>query len=319
MRLSLAILVIAVVTVPSVAMAQERTPESPPGRLLIVNNNLQEAFVASDVADPSDLANFVRRLLDQTTYAPDALLLQEVVNSSAQTVARLMSESTGWTYQVVVAPGESVYQPSGENEQIIRDTAIVINTGTLEAVGEAGFMRSTYAAEDGLSGEPVRTKEHAFAAARVIGESATKVPLMSLHFVPTRNAFPDDETSWAYKDRWVDEIARFFDETYPAPRWNTPFLAGDFNNRRCVSVDETRSCDTLAFWDSLTSTHGYSDAIFHGGSEDEIGTRKRIDYMFGRFGSLTAASDLSYGSAERSDPAVFYSDHRLMWALVDLE
>ena len=55
--------------------------------------------------------------------------LMEVVGPNAAEVATRLSTATGGSYSVVIAPGESVYSKAGENEneQVIRDTAIVVN------------------------------------------------------------------------------------------------------------------------------------------------------------------------------------------------
>jgi hypothetical protein len=307
--------VAAALLAPAGALAQ--TPElqeSPDGQLLVVNNNLEEAFIAEDVADPSDMENFVDRLLARVPYLPDVLLVQEVVDESAENVADLMSSATGSDYVVLISPGVTVYEEGEPNEQVIRDPAIIINAGTVRGTGPRGYVTTSYAAEDGLPGEPVRTKERAYAGIEELS-SGVSHPVMSLHFVPNRNAFVDEETAFAYKEQWSDEMTAFLDQTFPPSDWGAPLIVGDFNNRRCPDPDETRDCDALPFWNTMTATQGYTDAIFSGGSEAEIGTLKRIDYMFGRTGFVQAASDLDYGPVERADPAIFYSDHRLMWSL----
>lgn len=87
--------------------------ESPRGQVLVVDANLLEAFGGADVADAADMNNFVRRLVAQLPYAPDALLLQEVVGPSAENVARFMSAATGLEYDVALAT-----YPSPSNRQV---------------------------------------------------------------------------------------------------------------------------------------------------------------------------------------------------------
>ncbi len=305
-------------TSPTIASAQTTPAESPPGELMIVNNNLQEALVADDVADPTDMRNFVTRLLPRVPYVPDVLVLQEVIGPSAQEVVDFLEADTGYDFEILIAPGDTPYPEAGEGDpdQVIRDTAIVINATTVTPAGPSGFVQTRYDAADGMPGEPVRVKEHAYAG---IEETASgqRFPFMSLHFVPNRIAFPDEDTGFRYKDAWSADMADFMASTFAGDQWEEPIIAGDFNNRRCIAVDETRECDVMPFWATLTETFGYTDAIYSLGSEEEIGTtRKRIDYMFGRVVFLQAASDLEYGEVERADPATYYSDHRLMWSVL---
>ena len=62
------------------------TEASPPGRVVVVTTNLQEAWQTADVRDHSEMENYVERLIDQLPYFPDVVLLQEVKLSSARYV-----------------------------------------------------------------------------------------------------------------------------------------------------------------------------------------------------------------------------------------
>lgn len=300
--------------VPGVARAAPVLSESPPGELLVVSMNLQEAFSADDVADPADVENFVERLLLQVPHAPDVVMLQEVVRASASEVSDLLTAQTGYQYQVAVSPEETAfpYPDDSRPDQVARETAIVVNTNTVTTSGPQGYVETSYAEEDGIPGQRARTKDQAYTGVTEI-QSGTSYAVMSVHYIPTQNWFADENVAWEYKAQWSDQLASFLDETFPAT--STPLLVGDFNNRRCVARDETRDCETLPFWPVLTSTHGYTDAVFSAGAEAEIGTEKRIDYIFGRPGFGHAASDLEYTEEEKSDPVTFYSDHRFLWAV----
>jgi endonuclease/exonuclease/phosphatase family metal-dependent hydrolase len=289
---------------------------SPAGEILVLDANLQEAFIAADVADPTDMQNFARRAAELLPFAPDVVLLQEVVGPSATNVAGFLSEATGFTYEVTIAPGPTAFPSADEEtgEQVQQETAILINSQTVKAIGESGFFETRYDPADGIEGQKAKTKLHAFAAVKDV-ESKSVYPLMSLHFVPNQN-FRSEEIGWAYKAEWARAVAEFFDESFPPPEWGGHVVGGDFNNRRCREVEESRECETFPFWDVMTADNGYSDMIFSAGAPDEIGTAKRIDYVFGRLDAKLAASDLAYDQGDKSDPATFYSDHRLIWSLL---
>ena len=102
---------------------------SPPRQLLILSANLQEAR-PRDMSD-AEMVNFARRVRRVVPYAPDAVLLQEVVKSSAARVARLLKDTTGFGFDVAVSPGpEPVVRTEGEHI-VVRDTAILLNRVTM--------------------------------------------------------------------------------------------------------------------------------------------------------------------------------------------
>lgn len=287
--------------------------ESPPGQVLVVDNNLQEAFSADDVNDSTDVDNFVTRLLTQVDYVPDVVMLQEVVRASAEGVAQRLSEETGYPFTVVVGPEDTAFPPGYEDreDQVVRETAILINAATMTATGPQGFVETSYPAEDGIPGQRARTKHQAYSGL-IERQTGDAFAAMSIHYLPTQNWFEDEQVAWKYKAQWSDELASFVEATFPANA--TGLLVGDFNNRRCLSGPETRECEHMPFWSALTETHGYTDAIFSSGIDAEIGP-KRIDYIFGVTGFVEAASDLAYTDEDKADPAIFYSDHRFLWGL----
>ena len=289
---------------------------SPDGEILVLDANLQEAFIASDVADPTDMQNFAHRAAELVPFAADVVLLQEVVGPSAAGVAGFLSDETGFTYQVAIAPGPTAFPQADEapDEQVQQETAILFNSETTKLVGERGYFETSYDPADGIEGQKAKTKLHAYAAVKDL-QSKKVYPLMSLHFVPNQN-FISDDVGWGYKQRWSRDATTFLDGVFPAPQWTGHVVGGDFNNRRCTTQVEARECETFPFWDVMTIDNGYADSIFTAGAEEEIGTAKRIDYVFGRLDPRAAASDLAYDQADKSDPAVFYSDHRLIWTLL---
>ena len=165
-----------------------------------------------------------------------------------------------------------------------------------------GFFATRYLAQDAAPGIEPRIKEHAHCLART-ASGRLRLALASIHFV-TSDKLAAPTMGFCYKGKWTRQV------------W---VMAGDFNNRRCLSRRETIDCDVLPFWHVLTAQGGFRDAVFdrHGDSDDSLEAQtpngRRIDYVFvcGRVNK--ASHDVDY-AARKGDPG-FYSDHRLLWAL----
>ncbi|MDQ3641631.1 MAG: hypothetical protein M3450_09330 [Actinomycetota bacterium] len=306
--------------------------ESPPGQVLVVDANLLEAFSREDVADPIDMENFVRRLLSQVPYAPDALLLQEVVGPSAENVARIMTAATGFTYVVAAGPGEShvVVPATATTPEIRRETAILLNVDTMRLEDSGGYVENAYARADHRSGTWMTKQEPYLMAKELRGGLSTS--LLSLHYVPN-SRFTSADVGFRYKAEWSGQIAQLLDDAYPSPsRRQVEVIGGDFNNRPCVEVDVAASdpgCTPMPFWQVLTGDHGYISARDSG-----------IDYIFARGEILDSGFDAERKAAVgsnaefaackdlftqgRGDDATgtcateFYADHSFLWALVGM-
>lgn len=306
--------------------------ESPPGEVLVVDANLLEAFGQPDVEDSADMGNFVRRLLTQMPYAPDALLLQEVVGPSTENVARLMTETTGDRYAVVSAPGEShvVVPATADSPEIRRETAIVLNLDTMRLDDAGGRVELAYAREDHGSGTWMTKQEPYLLAMERRG--GLRSALVSLHYVPN-SRFDSQQTGFEYKRKWSEQIAELIDARYGSPsQRQVEILSGDFNNRPCVEVDVAAtdpSCTPMPYWRTLTESFGYSaakdsgiDHIFARGRIVESGwdeSRKEAvgsDREFQQCKALytEGRSDLATGTCATE----FYADHSFVWALVGM-
>lgn len=305
-----------------------RLGESPPGQVLVLDNNLLEAFRSADVEDTTDVQNFVEHVVEQVPYAPDAILLQEVVGPSAENVAALMGEATGFDYAVVVAPGESAFLGGG----VKRETAIVLNADTMQAEDEGGFVRTGVPVPGGNQD----AKDQAYVLAKErFGDP--RLPLVSVHLDPSN---PD-------KAGAAQQLAAFVDETYPsASKRQLEVIGGDFNSRRCVereyNMSEPYECEPREFYEVLTDRYGYTDTLLAAGSAEDLRHEgsQRIDYVFARAQALDAAFDFErkfrvgtkeeFGECKalytdgRGDEATgacateFYSDHGIAWALVGM-
>lgn len=290
---------------------------SPAGQQLILSANLKKGLPRDRI--DSEIVNFARRVPEVVPFAPDAVLLQEVVESSTARVAELLEETTGFGFDVAVTPGPEPIVGTKDAQIVVRNTAILVNRKTMRVIGEGGFVASRYLTRDTAPEVKPRIKEHAHCLART-ASGRIEVPLVSIHFV-TNEKFAALTMGFCYKAQWARRVAHFLGTQYPqsdVPQ--VPVIGGDFNNRRCLRPREKVACEVLPFWHVLTAQSGFSDAVYdrHGGSEESLAAQtkegKRIDFVFARGAIIAASHDADY-EARRGDPG-FYSDHRLLWALV---
>lgn len=290
---------------------------SPVGQVLILSANLKKA-APRDRLD-AEIINFAQRVAKVVPFAPDAVLLQEVVESSAARVAELLEETTGFGFEVAVTPGPEPIVGTKDDQIVVRNAAILVNKRTMRVEGEVGFVASRYSSRDAAQEVKPRIKEHPHCLARTTSGNIA-LPLVSVHFV-TNEKFAASTMGFCYKAQWAREVMNFVKSQYPhgeAPQ--VPVIGGDFNNRRCLRSREKATCEVLPFWHVLTAQSGFSDAIFerHGRTEKSLAAqtngRKRIDYVFAQGTVFDASHDVGY-EARRGDRD-FYSDHRLLWALV---
>jgi exonuclease III len=270
------------------------------------------------------MAVFARRVSTLLPFAPDVLLLQEVGGGSSRLVARLLRERTPFDYRVAIAPGDNVVQKTGDRDEVVWDSAIVVNRSTTKPLDTGGVLTSRYDPGDGVPGGLARTKQHSYLVTQK-NEGGTPIALVSIHFVTSLRLSPKS-LGFCYKRQWVKEIAEFFDATYPVPDF-VRVIAGDMNNPRCLGSPETVRCEEWPFWKSLTARAGYTDAIFaaHGHSNRALhrqarrGNRTakpRIDYIFTSADVAASSHDVTY-AARAGDPG-FYSDHAFLWARLRL-
>lgn len=295
---------------------------TPSGELLVLSANLQQR--RGDPTMSNQMEIFAKRVSTLLPFVPDVLLLQEVSGATAELVARLLRDRTHYDYRVTISPAGDVMQRSDASEEVVWDSAIVLNMTTSEPLDSGGVVTTAYKADDGLPGQPVRTKQHSYLLAQ---KRVRPVPvvLASIHFVQSLRLFPRT-VGFCYKRQWTGEILTKLKERYPAPDcvW---IIAGDFNNPRCLAATETIECDEWPFWTMLTRRGGLSDAIFsvHGHSNRALHrqarrgnkvAKPRIDYIFSSARVLNSSHDVTYG-AHAGDPG-FYSDHRFLWAHMQL-
>lgn len=284
--------------------------------IVVVSANLEETHDPADIAKSDDMQSFARRVKEIVPRPPDFVLLQEVVSSAANAVAKYLKEATGVTYVVAVPPGERSPRTADSTADYVRDTAILLNTKTTTPKGAKGHFTTRYDTKDKGTRPPlVRVKEHARLLAAHL-PSKTRLALMSVHFAP--GAFlASQERFFKYSESWAGEICADLKKNCPRRGRQINILAGDFNNRRTMDKKETVKGAVTPMWARLQK-EGYKDAVFevHSNSDKALQNQyekgglkaRRIDYIFVNGGEIVDASfDLS---------APTYSDHRLLWAVV---
>jgi endonuclease/exonuclease/phosphatase family metal-dependent hydrolase len=295
---------------------------TPPGRLLIVSANLDLAFPKRP-PNPAQTGAFADRIASLLPYAPDAILLQEVDRSNVSKLAAQLSERLPFTYAVKAAPNDPVVDKSSPKEDVVGDSAIIINNTTMRALERPGVISTRYRADDRAPQTKPRAKQHVYVAAGERGGSL-KVAMASVHFVPAER-LASTTVGFCYKGQWTQKIIRVLNGRYPTAG-HLHVIAGDFNNRRCLATTETVQCETWPFWFGLVQKSGFDDAVFavHGQSDETLReqyrkgagySKLRVDYIFTTATVMDASHDTTYGAIP-SDPG-FYSDHRLVWALIE--
>jgi endonuclease/exonuclease/phosphatase family metal-dependent hydrolase len=288
--------------------------------LTVVTANVQQG--REDPAKSNQMEIFVDRVIRFVPKLPDVLLLQEVSRASATRIAKFLRQKTPFRYEVAIGPAAGVVQKSDESEEVIWDSAIVLNTDVMEVIDAGGVITTTYPPIDARPGILVRTKQHSHLGVRKIG-GKVPIALASVHLVTgTRLALVS--LAFCYKNQWCKDILGVLNQRYPRPGY-VHVIGGDFNNARCMSapdLPETIKCDQWPFWRTFTTVSEYKDAIFtvHGTSDRSLrkqarrGNRMakpRIDYIFTTGAVENASHDLTY-SARPGQPG-FYSDHRFLW------
>lgn len=291
----------------SIPPSSAGSDQSPQGELLIVVNNLNEDDDPSDLRRSPEAKVLARRVLDQVPYRPDVLLLQEVVSETARRVARVFSNKTGNTYEVIRScPLETSYIFITKRRRLNCETAILINRATIDVVDRGGFVKTTYALKH--AAEHVVTRKHAHALLEKTGGSP-RFAAMSVHWV-RKNNIKGERRQFSYQDEWATKQADLLVDRYTSAAFR--LMGGDLNQDRCAQ-EPSRNCQPLApFYETLTgSTYNYIDAI------RAIQPQGGVDFVFSTAAVLDAGVDNSYNK-NTTDPNEFYSDHRFRWALVEI-
>ena len=279
--------------------------QSPEGQIAVANNNVEERDPI-DMENHADMQNFVDRLLNgagnasghEIPYTPDVVLLQEVRGSSADYIGGLLTAATGCGFALAVSPGENYVVKNG-TPVILRETAIMLNTDTMEKVGNGGYLITKY---DGSQADPgvKRTfKSNAWTMARDL-QSGETISLASIHFVKD-GSLRNLDVARKLKNKWSRQVASTLKKKFPNADLSA--IGGDFNANRCNGGDE--NCVGAPFWRSLINDFNYRDSYW---AIKDFG--RYIDYIFAKKFVVDADEDNEYDQS--SDP--YYSDHQFRWA-----
>jgi exonuclease III len=308
---------------------------SPPGKIMVVSANLREAHPHSiddirgtgvgDLQDLTELDNFGVHLREHLRYAPDVLLLQEVIVPSARRLARVLEEKLKAPYRVVIAGRESnLLGPKGDDFKHKRNTAILINERTTKVVGNVGYLAVTMRAGDEPPYEPRIAQEQAHALLR---ERATglEVATMSIHWSTTYH-FANRRVATRRRQAWADKVNAFMRRTFG--RADVTVMAGEFNFPRCKAFKETKNCTETQLWKTMTSPpNDFIDAVYATNRDSrrafryQVTTRSakqaRIDFIFAKPAVYRASRSADYDT-DKYTPG-FVSDHRYDFVVVGPE
>jgi endonuclease/exonuclease/phosphatase family metal-dependent hydrolase len=280
---------------------------SPPGKMVVVSSNLLAGLGDQPPMRPR-MALYVSRLLDQTPYYPDVLLLQEVKRKSADRVAYLLSKETGDRYVVAVRPP---WIPWHQNLRTRweRDSGIVINATTTKKLDRGGYISLTYKRSDAADPtDRVEINQHArLSVAERVGN--LKLGVASVHFQYKRLK---NHALWRfYQKKWEKKVNAKLASKYPGTKRT---VGGDFNRTRCINPGSPLTCKRNPFWRRFVNRSNYRDSIYKvwRDGKKHLGLGG-VDFIFTKGDPTNARDDRSY---DPQSPSEFYSDHRFLWAVI---
>ncbi|MEA2509032.1 MAG: hypothetical protein QOG21_1114 [Actinomycetota bacterium] len=280
---------------------------SPPGKMVVVSTNLMAGLGNQPPMRPR-MALYVDRLLNQTPYFPDVLLLQEVKRSSADRVAYLLSRKTGDRYVVAVRPPRIPWHQT-PRIRTETDSGIVINATTTKKLDRGGYISLTYKRSDAADPtDRVEINQHARLS---VGEKSGGLELgvASVHFQYKRLK---NHALWRfYQKKWAKKVAAKLTSKYPGTQHT---VGGDFNRTRCIHPGSPLTCKKNPFWRVFVNRSNYRDSIYKvwRDGKKHLGLGG-VDFIFTKGNPTNARDDRSY---DPQSPSQFYSDHRFLWAVI---
>ncbi|MDQ3955409.1 MAG: hypothetical protein M3285_07660 [Actinomycetota bacterium] len=277
---------------------------SPEDQVLVISANLRER-TKKDMEIWDDMAVFVRRVVQTVPYAPDVLLLQEVRQQSAQSVALLLGTATDQTYELAVKRGNRYSRRLADGTAVVNETAILINTQTVARIGKGGHETFTYTPEEARPDSLIKWKKGTHAMVGEIGGDFA-LSLASVHFQKDA-ALVSPEMALAKKLSWTTQMDDRLVLRYAAT--DQRVIGGDFNQNRCL--DGGPGCTPNPFWQAMNE-RGYRDSVLA-----MVGKGNPIDFIFSRAPVIDADFDSEYDPEAAEGTTEFYSDHRFRWALLE--
>ncbi len=169
---------------------------APGDRLLVVNANLRESHPnwpddiraqdrLLDLESMQELTNFANHVREHVPYAPDILLLQEVIGPSAEQTAKELQATLHRPYRaIVMGEGSNLVGPKGDDYKHKRNTAVIIDESRIALIGSSGFTTLEMKPGDEPPEEPRIAQEQAYALLRRRG-SGLNIAVMSVHWSTT--------------------------------------------------------------------------------------------------------------------------------------
>ena len=309
-RAAAAAVVVAATVVPALLIPRaEAKRNTPKPRVLVVSVNLYETDTP-DRRHLGDMYNFVDRVLHKLDFAPDVLLLQELVHRSVAAIRKRFTNKTGDRYVIVKDAGRHPWARVTDHRLIGKETAIVINSKTMRKTGSGGYFKFSYKRSQARRGSDVKVKKHAYAplAKR---DTEIEIPVVSLHY-PKEREFRTLRTSRVLKKKWSRAIASRLNNKYPAhgSGKHMNVIAGDFNNFRCRGAGGLPCRETPAYHLLTHDPFNYKDAVLAAGLRGNP-----IDFIF----TTRAVCRAGWDRYQPRDPGAsgHYSNHDFRWALLE--
>jgi hypothetical protein len=287
---------------------------SPPGKILIITNNLEEGYNPADLRNMREVRVFVNRVLSRVPYEPDVLLLQEVRNKSAKYVARVLRRRTGHPYRVAAKPGRRPYHQT-PRKVIKSDCSIVFSAKGLRKL-DSGYVKTSWPARHGDAEDRrlkrKQIKRNAYAHFRERRGKVT-VAAASIHWPGLMRS---QKFVNRYGRKWSARVANFLQRKYPSTATKVHVIGGDFNRQSHRHPDSGEKTP-YPFWKTLVFDYGYRDSVWtvDARPDNKDIVNGGVDYVFARARVLRAGIDQSYDKRAVSAKN-YYSNHRFRWALI---
>jgi exonuclease III len=289
--------------------AEAAITPTPDRQIVTVIANLNKAYGGSytgpSLGNMDSVRAFANRALAMTPTAPDVVLLQEVRAKSAKAAATALTNKSPFKYVVVVMPGQHPTREFG-GMQIHKETAIILNTDTMEKIGTGGFLAAKYTRAQAAAGHKIKVKKTAYIGATQ-RSSGMKVALASVHYTPIED-LKSKALSNSLRGKWSEQIAAKLKSKYPGSAITN--IGGDFNQIRCYS-GAFKSCTLADFW-KYFSNNGFVDSLYmlhqaSPGPEACVERTTGVDYIFSDGNPKKGGVDSKGG----------YSDHKLRWVTIE--
>ena len=322
------LVVVALVMICSAGFAHPIVDPASGAKVMVVSANLRESHAEwadditgvpySDMQTMGEVSNFVDHLEEHLPAPPDVLLLQEVIESSAQETAERLTDTFEVPYRVVIA-SDYANEVAGGSLLHKRNVAIIVNTAQIEVVGEVGFFNLVQRPGDWPSYLYGIAQDQAHALLRDRA-SGVRLGVMSIHWA-TNPKFVSQAVATARRAEWARQTRAFMSNRFGDA--DIQVMGGEFNLTRCGSWLETLRCDEQPAYKML-SKGPYEDAVLAAsrGSLDEFkrqvenrnDQQHRIDYVFVDGEIQLSSRSVDY-ETEKFTPG-FFSDHKYDYVLI---